>query len=283
MGMFNPDKLLFVEKADGRRRDQDEQESKRKEALEKRDKGNTFAAIAKDLGVHPRTVQHWCALAGEIGAKAVIEGGRRGANEGVGRLLSPEQEREIVGLITSQLPGVPFRLWCVDALMDLILERFELQISRRSIGNYLARWGIDPKIPFDTSQAREIVLKIRGRVSLDHQREHEGLIFWAGEMTPARCSGLVGELTNGDSPMLYALTGKGEVFFMFETDEHRDNQTLWTRFVEVLGAMASDKKTPRTAFVLVLSPTWMNKQLTALYALKLGRTRSRQSFEIFYV
>ena len=114
------------------------QAAKRKKALELRDKGNTFVAIAKELGVHPRTVQHWCDQAGKIGAKAVIEGGRRGANEGVGRLLSPEQEREIVGLITSQLPGVPFRLWCVDALMDLILERFELQISRRSIGNYLA-------------------------------------------------------------------------------------------------------------------------------------------------
>ena len=165
--------------------------------------------------------------------------------------------------------------------MDLILESFELRITRRSIGNYLARWGIDPKIPFDTSRAREIVLKIRGRVSLDHQREHEGLIFWAGEMTPPRCSGLVGELMNGDIPMLYALTGKGEVFFMFETDEHRDNQTLWTRFVEALGAMASDKKTPRTAFVLVTSPKWLNKPLLALHDLK-SRNRP-QSFEIFYV
>lgn len=278
--MFDPDKFLFVEKADGRRAKSAIRKDRRQIALERRDKGDTFVAIAKELGVHPRTVQHWCALAEEIGAKAVIEGGRRGANEGDGRLLSPEQEREIVGLITSQLPGAPFRLWCVRALMDLILKRFKLQISRRSIGNYLARWGIDPKIPFDTSQAREIVLKIRG---LDHQREHEGLIFWAGEMTPARCSGLVGELTNGDIPMLYALTGKGEVFFMFETDEHRESQTLWVRFVEVLGAMASNKKTRRTAFVLVLSPTGMNKQLTALYALKLGRTHTRQSFEIFYV
>lgn len=279
--MFNPDKLLFVEKADGRRRCKAERKGKREEALKKRDEGTTFTAIAKELGVHARTVQHWCVQAGKIGAKAVIEGGRRGANEGDGRLLSPEQEREIVGLITSQLPGAPFRLWCVRALMALILERFKLQISRRSLGNYLARWGIDPKIPFDTSQAREIVLKIRERVSLDHLREHEGLIFWAGEITPARCSGLVGELTNGDIPMLYALTGKGEVFFMFETDEHRESQTLWVRFVEVLGAMASDKKTRRTAFVLVLSPRGMNKQLTALYALKMGRTR--QSFEIFYV
>lgn len=281
--MFNPDKLLFVEKADGRRAKSAIRKDRRQIALERRDKGDTFVAIAKELGVHARTVQHWCAQAGEIGAKAVIEGQRRGANLGDGRVLNPEQEREIVGLITSQLPGAPFRLWCVRALMDLILERFELQISRRSVGNYLARWGIDPKIPFDTSQAREIVLKIRGRVSLDHQREHEGLIFWAGEMTPPCCSGLVGERTNGDIPMLYALTGKGEVFFMFETDQHRDNQTLWARFVEALGAMASEKKTSRTAFVLVLSPKGMNKQLMALYALKLGRTRTRQSFEIFYV
>ena len=36
------------------------QAAKRKKALELRDKGNTFVAIAEDLGVHPRTAWLFC-------------------------------------------------------------------------------------------------------------------------------------------------------------------------------------------------------------------------------
>ena len=188
------------------------QEAKRKEALELRDAGATFAAIAKELGVHARTVQHWCAQAREVGAEAVIKGGRRGANVGDGRVLSPEQEREIVGLITTQLPGPQFRLWCVDALLALIRERFKMQISRGSVGNYLVRWGIGPQIPELPLYSDEVVRYIRSRAV-----KEKALMFWSGQVTPPFCSGPDGKLTDGDIPMLYAKTSKGEIYFMFET------------------------------------------------------------------
>ena len=206
------------------------QKDKRQEALKMRDAGATFAAIAKELGVHARTVQHWCAQAREVGAEAVIKGGRRGATVGDGRVLSPEQEREIVGLITTQLPGPQFRLWCVDALLELIRERFKMQISRGSVGNYLVRWGIGPQIPELPLHSDEVVRYIRSRAV-----KEKALMFWAGEVTPPFCSGPDGKLTDGDIPMLYAKTSKGEIYFMFETVELRESRTLWTRFVEELG------------------------------------------------
>lgn len=252
------------------------QAAKRKLALEKRDKGNTFAAIAKDLGVHPRTVQHWCAQKQEIGAKAVIEVGRRGANEGDGRLLISEQEREIVGYITTKLPGAPFQLWCVDALLELIREHFKMHISRGSVGNYLVRWGIKPQIPDVSTRSEAAIKRIRERA-----QKEKALMFWVGEMTPPLCSEPDGKLTDGDIPMLYAKIGKGEVFFMFETDDLRQSGQSWARFVEELSMIALDRKSPRKAFLLVTSSKWLNKPLLALHDLKYRRRP--QSFEIFYV
>ena len=113
------------------------QAAKRKKALELRDKGNTFVAIAKELGVHPRTVQHWCAQAGKIGKEAVIKWGRRGVTIGDGRVLSPVQEREIVGYITTQLPG---------AAIPVMVCRSDPGADPRTFQDeYLARLG--PELP----------------------------------------------------------------------------------------------------------------------------------------
>jgi len=254
------------------------QEAKRIKALELRDEGATFAAIAKneEVGVHPRTVQHWCAQEGKIGAKAVIEGGRRGANEGDGRLLSSEQEREILGHITTQLPGPQFRLWCVDALLVLIREHFKMHISRGSVGNYLSRWGIKPQIPESLTQSEALIRWIRERA-----HKEKALMFWAGEMTPQIRSEPASKLTDGDIPMLYARIGKGEIHFMFETDELRESGQGWARFVKKLSMIALERRSPRKAFVLVTSPKGLNKPLLALHDLKY-RHRP-QPFEIFYV
>ncbi|HWS22811.1 MAG TPA: hypothetical protein VN226_00030 [Anaerolineales bacterium] len=243
---------------DARKFGVEEQAAKREKALELRDKGNTFVAIAKGLGVHPRTVQHWFALAGKIGDEAVIKWGRRGATLGDGRVLSSEQEREIVGYITTQLPGPQFRLWCVDALLELIRERFKMNISRGSVGNYLVRWGIKPEIPEPSKRSEAWVLRIRERAQYE-----KALIFWAGEMTPPLCSEPDGKLTNGDIPMLYARIGKGEVFFMFETDELRESGQSWVQFVKELGRIALKRKSPHKAFVLVTNSIWLDKLFVA--------------------
>ena len=234
------------------------QAAKRKRALELRDEGATFAAIAKELGVHPRTVQHWCDQAGKIGAKAVIKWGRRGVTIGDGRVLSPVQEREIVGHITTQLPGPPFRLWCVEALLELIRERFKMNISRGSVGNYLVRWGIKPEIPEPSKRSEAWVLRIRERAQYE-----KALIFWAGEMTPPLCSEPDGKLTDGDIPMLYARIGKGEIHFMFETDELRESGQSWVQFVKELGRIALKRKSPHKAFVLVTNSIWLDKLFVA--------------------
>jgi transposase len=222
------------------------EQKRRKKALKMRRKGTTFKAIALEVGVHPRTVQHWCAQAGKIGEKAVIRGGRRGATVGDGRVLSPEQEREIVGLITTQLPGPQFRLWCVDAVLALIRERFKVEMSRRSIANYLSRWGIDQKIPRVSWQPEEVIRYIQSRAM-----KEKALMFWAGQVSAPSCSDSFGNPSTGDIQMLYAVTGRGEIYFMFETEALRESGLSWARFLDELGVIASQRKAPRRAFVLL--------------------------------
>jgi transposase len=255
------------------------QKAKRERAFEMRKKGISPMVIAKDekVGVHVRTVQHWFAQADKGEEEdVVIQGGKRGATVGDNRVLSAEQEREIVGHITTQLPGPQFRLWCVDALLELIRDRFMMDISRGSVGNYLMRWGIDPPAPSKPPQTTYAYQRVRERAL-----KEKALMFWAGEMTPAFCSEPAGKLTDGDIPMLYARIGKGQIFFMFETEELRESRMLWARFAEELGMIASARKAPRKAFVLVPHPQGMNKELSALYSFKLDRTP--RSFEIFYI
>lgn len=274
--MFYPKTYSFGAKPDGRRPGPAEQEVRRKEALKMRDEGVTFTAIAKAKGVHPRTVQYWCAQARAFGADAVIQGGKRGAAVGDGRVLGPVQEREIVGVITTKLPGMQFRLWCVEAILELIRERFKMQISRGSVGNYLVRWGIKPQISESLTKSEALIRWIRERA-----QKEKALIFWAGEMTPPFWSEPAGKLTNGNIPMLYARIGKGEIHFMFETDELRDSGRRWSRFVEELSIIAWERRSRRKAFVLLPRSMGLNKELSALYALKTPRTP--QSFEIFFV
>lgn len=247
-----------------------------RDAFELRDERVSPEAIANKLGVHPRTVRHWFAQAQGGKEDAVIQGGKRGATVGDGRVLSAEQEREIVGHITTRLPGPQFRLWCIDALLELIRDRFNMDISRGSVGNYLMRWGIDPPAPSKPPQTTYAFQRVRERAL-----KEKALMFWAGEMTPAFCSEPAGKLTDGDIPMLYARIGKGQIFFMCETDELRESQKAWARFAEELGMIASARKAPRKAFVLVPHPMGINKELSALYSFKLDRTP--RSFEIFYI
>jgi len=252
------------------------QKAKREKAFGMRKKASP-KAIAIELGVHVRTVQHWFAQADKREEEdVVIQGGKRGATMGDGRVLSAEQEREIVGHITTQLPGPQFRLWCIDALLELIRERFKMDISRRSVGNYLTRWGIDPPIPSKPPQTNYAFQRVCERAL-----KEKALMFWAGEMTPPFCSEPAGKLTDGDIRMLYARIGKGQIFFMFETEELRESRSLWARFAEELGMIASARKAPRKAFVLVPHSLGMNKELSALYSFKFDRTP--RSFEIFYV
>lgn len=89
--------------------------------------------------------------------KALHEGGwkavrvhRLGRPAGTGRLQTAEQEREVQRLIRERTPEqlkMVYALWTRQAVAELIRDRFGIELSARTMGLYLKRWGYTPEKP----------------------------------------------------------------------------------------------------------------------------------------
>jgi transposase len=75
---------------------------------------------------------------------------QRGRPIGSGRLLKPDQEDNIQGLITSSQPsdyGLNFSTWTRKAAVELVYKLYETKIAVRTMGDYLKRWSMTPRKP----------------------------------------------------------------------------------------------------------------------------------------
>ena len=69
----------------------------------------------------------------------------RGRIKGDARVLSAAQEEAIqCMIIANDLNKMDFSLWSRAAAAQLIEQEFGTKLQVRSIGKYLARWGITP-------------------------------------------------------------------------------------------------------------------------------------------
>lgn len=115
----------------------------RERAVEARGQGHSVAVIADVLGVHPMTVYRWLGDHASHGPDG-LPGDRTGRPVGSGRLLSPEQEREIAATVAEDLPAdheIAAAAWTRRAVRQLIERFYSLEMSERTVGDYLARWG----------------------------------------------------------------------------------------------------------------------------------------------
>ena len=77
-----------------------------------------------------------------------------------GTQLAPHEAATTVRLVTDRCPGqlkLPFALWTRDAVRQLLAERFDVQVSVRTVGRYLARWGLTPQKPLRRAHERDPV------------------------------------------------------------------------------------------------------------------------------
>ena len=82
-------------------------------------------------------------------------GGKRGISKkkrGVqgGKKINGKQSAEVRQLIRDKLPDqlkLPFGLWTREAVQQLILVRFGIELSRWQVGRYLKSWGYTPQKP----------------------------------------------------------------------------------------------------------------------------------------
>jgi transposase len=149
--------------------------------------------------------------------------------------LLPWQAAQIAKAVVHRYPEqlkLPFYLWTREAVAELIERKFEIRLSRWTVGRYLAQWGFTPQKPMrkafeqDPGQVRrwldEKYPEIRKLAKLKKAE-----IYWGDEMglrSDHACGRSYGR--RGETPvipgtgqrfgcnMVSVITNRGRLYFM---------------------------------------------------------------------
>lgn len=138
-----------MEKIDLRNASKEEKEAIRIRTIRMYKQKKTQKEISIMLGVHKNSVNKWVKQYKLHGIKGLKES-KRGHKEGIGRLLTLQQEQEIQKMIVDKMPDqhkLPFGLWTRKAIIELIKITYKITIAIRTMGTYLKRWGFSPQKP----------------------------------------------------------------------------------------------------------------------------------------
>lgn len=135
----------------------DAQETLRKRVIAALRGGMKPAVAARTFGVSRSSVWNWrkrIALGNITSLKSKPRGRPKGTQ------LAPHQAATTVRLITDRCPDqvkLPFALWTREAVQNLLATRFDVHVSVRTAGRYLARWGLTPQKPLRRAYERDPV------------------------------------------------------------------------------------------------------------------------------
>ena len=119
----------------------------RRQMLMLREQGKTHAEIAQITGYRRPYVT--AMLKRLSAAPQLLESMSRGGRpQGSLRALTAKEERRAQQLICGKCPDqltLPFALWTRAAIRELIRREFDIRLSVRGVGEYVARWGYTPQ------------------------------------------------------------------------------------------------------------------------------------------
>jgi transposase len=248
--------------ADFRSLKPDVQESIRRQAVSDVLKGKPISTVARLHGISRMAVHGWIRQH-TTGGSAALAAKKRGRP--LGGSLKPWQAAQISRSIVDRCPDqmkLPFCLWTRDAVGTLIKRRFDITVSRWTVGRYLARWGFTPQKPMRRAYERnpEAV-----RAWLSYQfpqirrraKEIGSVILWGDEMglrsdhTTGTSFGLRGQtpVIAGTGQrfgcnMISAIGNRGELFFMVYVSKFQART-----FIEFLARLIRQIK--RNVFLIV--------------------------------
>jgi len=134
-------------KPDSRRATTEVRLELRRQMLMLREQGKTHAEIAQITGYRRPYVT--AMLKRLSAAPQLLEGMSRGGRpQGSLRALTAKEERRAQQLICGKCPdqlSLPFALWTRAAIRELIRREFDIRLSVRGVGEYVARWGYTPQ------------------------------------------------------------------------------------------------------------------------------------------
>jgi transposase len=210
------------------------QEERRRQVVGLRQAGQTYDAIAAQVGLSPTGVFDICKRFAERGP-AGLKTGPRGPEPGHGRFLDADREREARELIRRRTPdelGLPFALWSRAAVRELVWRRFGVRLAVRTMGTYLARWGFTAQKPLRRAYEQDAAA-VRRWLRRDYPaiaaraKAEGGTVFW-GDETGLRSDDVRGRsyAPRGRTPavrvchkraglgLISAVTNKGELRWM---------------------------------------------------------------------
>jgi transposase len=164
------------------------QEERRRQVIGLRQAGQTYAAIAAQVGLTQTGAFDICKRFAEHGP-AGLRSKPRGPEPGHGCLLTAEQEAEVQTLIRQRMPdasGLDFALWSRGAVQELVRQRFGIAVAVRTMGSYLARWGYTPQKPLRRAYEQDPAA-VRCWLRRDYPaiaaraKAEKGVIFWGDE------------------------------------------------------------------------------------------------------
>src|ERR1700720_2099828 len=123
------------------------QEDLRRRVVEAVQKGVSQTEVARVFGVARGTVSRWMGMVEREGRRALKAQRRR--RPAIAR-LAPHQAATTVRHILSGCPdqlSMPFALWTLEAVQELLSRKFDVQVSVWTVGRYLRAWGLTPQKP----------------------------------------------------------------------------------------------------------------------------------------
>jgi transposase len=115
------------------------------------------AEVSRLLEVTAASVCKWVALYNSAGEEALQER-TRGRRKEEQQKLAPWQCGVLVRMMADKCPDqlkMPFVLWTREAVRQLILQVYEVDLPVRTVGKYLARWGLTPQKPLRHARQRQ--------------------------------------------------------------------------------------------------------------------------------
>ena len=247
-----------------KRGNQDTQETIRIKAVKMRLKGERPGVVAETFGITTQALSKMVKKYHEGGFKA-LKSKQRGKRKDTGRRLSEDQEWSIYRTILDKCPNqlkFPFALWTREAIRQLILERFEIDMPLRTISDYLKRWDMTPQKPIkrayerDEKRVQKFLEEDYPKIEKQAKKE-KAEIHWGDE---TNCQSLPNNLrgfsTKGNTPvlthsakkfkvnMISSVTKLGKMRFMFY--EGNCDYKVFTEFLRRL-----IKDSPKKIFLIV--------------------------------
>ena len=129
----------------------------RKQVLALRREGKTLVEISRITG-YARSYCSTLARQLEAAPRLAANLNRGGRARGTGRKLTARQEQQIQRWICGKCPDqlqLPFALWTLRAVQELIRKKFRIRLPMSTMALYLSRWGFTSQRPKKRAYERD--------------------------------------------------------------------------------------------------------------------------------